>query len=149
MPGQPATTRADRGPDAQHRDGPACITAARPYVPVVRSPAASCRRLGTTCTGEGAIMPLNAALSASLPRGAAVLALPLGSPRLVLRRFAMTDTDAFAAYRADPLVARYQDWERSSLTEAATFIRRQRRQVPGVPGRWTQIALALRASAAL
>ena len=95
-------------------------------------------------------MPLDAALSASLPRGAAVLTLPLDSPRLVLRRFAMTDADAFAAYRADPLVARYQDWyqdwERSSLTEAATFIRRQRRQVPGLPGRWTQIALALRES---
>ncbi len=83
----------------------------------------------------------------------AVLTLPLGSPRLVLRRFAMVDTAAFAAYRADPLVARYQDWyqdwERSSLTEAATFIRRQRRQVPGVPGRWSQIALALRESDAL
>ena len=94
-------------------------------------------------------MPLDAPLTASLPRGAAVLTLPLGSPRLVLRRFALADADAVAAYRADPLVARYQDWESSSRTEAAAFIRRQRRQIPGAPGRWTQIALALRTSDAL
>ena len=83
------------------------------------------------------------------PRGAAVLTLPLDAPRLVLRRFTMADADAFAAYRADPLVARYQGWERSSLADAAAFIRRQRRQVPGLPGRWTQVALALRESDAL
>ena len=91
-------------------------------------------------------MLLDSALSASRPRDTAVLTLPLDSPRLVLRRLAMTDTDAFTAYRADPLVARYQDWEHVSRSEAATFIRRQRRQVPGVPNRWTQIALALRES---
>lgn len=75
--------------------------------------------------------------------------LPLKSPRLVLRRFVTHDAPDFAAYRADPSVARYQDWESCSLPEAIAFIRRQRRQVPGAPGGWTQIALALTGSDAL
>ncbi len=68
-----------------------------------------------TCIAQGAIMPLDAPLTA-------VLTLPLGSPRLVLRRFALADADAFATCRSDPLVARYQDWESSSRAEAAAFI---------------------------
>jgi ribosomal-protein-alanine N-acetyltransferase len=75
--------------------------------------------------------------------------LPLESPRLALRPFATSDAPAFAAYRADPAVARYQGWESCTLAEAVAFIRRQRRQRPGAPGRWTQIALALRESDAL
>jgi ribosomal-protein-alanine N-acetyltransferase len=70
--------------------------------------------------------------------------LPLESSRLLLRRFTLRDAPAFAAYRSDPAVAHYQDWESCTLAEAAAFIRRQRRQVPGTPGRWTQIATVLR-----
>ena len=75
--------------------------------------------------------------------------LPLESPRLLLRRFVSRDAPAFAAYRSEPAVARYQDWESCALAEAAAFIRRQRRHPPGAPGRWTQIAVALRQSDAL
>ena len=35
----------------------------------------------------------------------------LETSRLVLRRFAPGDEAAFAAYRSDPEVARYQSWE--------------------------------------
>ena len=75
--------------------------------------------------------------------------LPLISARLVLRRFGVGDAAAFAAYRADPDVARYQGWDGCSLDEALTFIRRQRRQPPGRAGRWTQIALVVRDGDAL
>jgi ribosomal-protein-alanine N-acetyltransferase len=70
--------------------------------------------------------------------------LPLESSRLRLRRFTVRDAPAFAAYRSDPAVARYQDWESCTLAEAMAFIRRQRRRVPMTPGRWTQIAITLR-----
>src|SRR5215217_805361 len=33
--------------------------------------------------------------------------------RLVLRRFSSADAEAFAAYRSDPEVARFQSWERA------------------------------------
>jgi RimJ/RimL family protein N-acetyltransferase len=75
--------------------------------------------------------------------------LPLVSSRLLLRRFAGRDAPVFAAYRSDPAVARYQDWESCTLAEAAAFIRRQRRRVPGTSGRWTQIAITLRPTDAL
>ena len=75
--------------------------------------------------------------------------LPLTSARLVLRQFITTDVAAFAAYRADPLVAQYQGWDTYSLAEAATFIEQQQTQQPGVPGQWCQIALMLRATGAL
>ena len=35
----------------------------------------------------------------------------LQTPRLVLRPFAPGDEPAFAAYRSDPHVARYQSWD--------------------------------------
>lgn len=73
---------------------------------------------------------------------ASVLTLPLQTRRLILRRFVMSDAAAFATYRSDPDVARYQNWEHCTLDEAHGFIRRQRRQVAGTPGRWTQIAIA-------
>lgn len=69
--------------------------------------------------------------------------LPLHSPRLVLRRFAAGDGAAFAAYRNDPDVARYQSWEGCSAAEAARFIRAQQAQEL-VPGEWLQMAVALR-----
>ena len=75
--------------------------------------------------------------------GAVQAMLPMESPRLRLRGFSVRDAPTFAAYRSDPAVARYQDWESCTFVEATAFIRRQRRQIPGTPGRWTQIAIAL------
>ena len=37
----------------------------------------------------------------------------LDSERLILRRFTYADLETFQAYRADPEVARYQDWNQN------------------------------------
>lgn len=53
----------------------------------------------------------------------------LRTARLHLRRFRETDVDAFARYRSDPAVARYQRWdaERHHLTRQAARIRQSLR----------------------
>lgn len=76
-----------------------------------------------------------------------MVALPLHTERLVLRRFAPHDVEAFLAYRNEPEVARYQPWESCSPEEAAALVANERE--PGVPGEWFQIALALRKTNAL
>lgn len=43
----------------------------------------------------------------------------LTTERLVIRRFRAEDTAAFAAYRSDPEVARYQSWDTPLSLEAA------------------------------
>ena len=70
--------------------------------------------------------------------------LPLMTQRLVLRRLQDNDAPALAAYRNDPEVARYQSWERCSLSEAKALISENRRQTFGAPGEWLQAAIALR-----
>jgi RimJ/RimL family protein N-acetyltransferase len=66
------------------------------------------------------------------------------SARLVIRRFGPGDADAFAAYRSDPEVARYQDWALPySMTEARTFIADLEPIAPGTPGSWFQFAVCL------
>jgi aminoglycoside 6'-N-acetyltransferase len=74
----------------------------------------------------------------------------LETPRLVLRRFRADDVDAFAAYRSDPEVARYQGWEPPySRAEAERFVRSMSRRGPGRPGTWFQFAVAPRPDGAL
>jgi RimJ/RimL family protein N-acetyltransferase len=69
--------------------------------------------------------------------------------RLVLRRFRAEDVDAFAAYRSDPDVARYQSWEAPvPLAEAARQVRRFAVADPTVPG-WFQYAIEHRALSVL
>jgi RimJ/RimL family protein N-acetyltransferase len=64
--------------------------------------------------------------------------------RLVIRRFKPSDAEAFAAYRSDPEVARYQSWEPPcSLTEARAMIHGLQSVVPGMAGEWYQFAVAL------
>ena len=48
---------------------------------------------------------------------------------------------AFAAYRADPDVARYQSWSDFTLADAEAFVASLQGDEPGVPGDWFQIAL--------
>jgi RimJ/RimL family protein N-acetyltransferase len=67
----------------------------------------------------------------------------LRSERLVIRRFATADAEAFNAYRSDPEVARYQGWDSCSLDEAQQFIRSLEGLAPGSAGRWFQFAVAL------
>jgi RimJ/RimL family protein N-acetyltransferase len=67
------------------------------------------------------------------------------TPRLSLRRFRAADADSFAAYRADPEVARYQGWDDCTRREAVSFIEAQLARPPFEPGRWTQIAVEITA----
>ena len=75
--------------------------------------------------------------------------LPIDSPRLSLRRFRGDDLARFLAYRNDPEVARFQSWQRMSPQDARRILREQRARVPGVPGRWLQVALELKSSGEL
>ena len=46
----------------------------------------------------------------------------LESRRLVLRRFADSDTEPFLAYRSDPETRRYQGWGEYTLEDAVRFV---------------------------
>jgi RimJ/RimL family protein N-acetyltransferase len=66
----------------------------------------------------------------------------LKTPRLLLRPFQDPDLTAFAAYRSDPEVARYQGWSAPfSMDQAREFLERMNKAVPGTPGTWFQLAL--------
>src|SRR6185503_1279800 len=70
--------------------------------------------------------------------------LPVFTERLILRRLQEKDIRAFAAYRSDPDVARYQNWTQITEDEARGLIKAKQRTPFGVPGVWLQIAIALR-----
>jgi aminoglycoside 6'-N-acetyltransferase len=70
--------------------------------------------------------------------------VPLRTARLTLRPFTEADAGAFAAYRSDPGVARYQSWDAPyPLASAVAFIRELAAAEPDRPGEWFQIALDL------
>jgi RimJ/RimL family protein N-acetyltransferase len=66
--------------------------------------------------------------------------------RLRLRRLTAADLPALIAYRNDPEVARYQNWETFSAEEADAFLREQDATEPGTPGSWFEIAMEEKAS---
>jgi RimJ/RimL family protein N-acetyltransferase len=68
----------------------------------------------------------------------------LETTRLRLRHFLDGDLALFMAYRNDPEVARYQDWEGISEPEARAFLQEQKEVQPGLPGQWFQIAVELK-----
>ncbi len=69
----------------------------------------------------------------------------LPTPRLILRTFRDPDAAGFAAYRSDPEVARYQNWEPPvSLAEAAKIIAELKQVQPATPGAWRQYAIELK-----
>jgi RimJ/RimL family protein N-acetyltransferase len=69
----------------------------------------------------------------------------LTTARLALRRFRAEDLDAFAAYRSDPEVARYQSWEVPyELGQARQFLEELEAIHPDTPGEWFQFAVTLR-----
>lgn len=70
------------------------------------------------------------------------MGLPIVTERLVLRPFRDEDLDALVAYRNDPEVARYQDWDGISRDDALSMVRAHTQTSLGVPGRWQQIAIA-------
>jgi aminoglycoside 6'-N-acetyltransferase len=66
----------------------------------------------------------------------------LESNRLRLRAFQQSDAAAFAAYRSDPDVARYQGWNTPfTIQQADLFITKMKDLVPGTPGVWYQFAI--------
>lgn len=70
--------------------------------------------------------------------------------RLMLRLLQMDDVPAFAAYRSDPDVARYQSWDPTySPADAERLVTAQRGVDFGDPGPWVQVAALDRASGAL
>ncbi|MEU9782435.1 GNAT family N-acetyltransferase [Streptomyces phaeochromogenes] len=73
----------------------------------------------------------------------------LETPRLVLRRFRAEDAAPLAAYRSDPLVARYQSWTAPvSLDSATRMVRGLATASPEEPG-WFQYAIELKADRCL
>jgi RimJ/RimL family protein N-acetyltransferase len=63
--------------------------------------------------------------------------------RVNLRHLQLADLPAFASYRADATVARYQGFDPYSPSEAAAFIREHATAViPALPGAWVQIGIA-------
>lgn len=69
----------------------------------------------------------------------------LTTERLVLRRFRPGDLDAFVAYRSNPEVARYQNWEAPyPPSQAHQLLQELQATHPDTPGEWFQFAVALR-----
>jgi aminoglycoside 6'-N-acetyltransferase len=70
--------------------------------------------------------------------------------RLVLRLLRAEDVPAFAAYRSDPAVARFQSWDASYSTEdGERLVAAQEGADFGDPGPWVQVAAVDRAGGAL
>lgn len=68
--------------------------------------------------------------------------LTLESSRLRLRAFQESDLVAFAAYRSDPEIARYQSWNTPySLAQAIAFWQAMQVAPLGTPGIWYQLAV--------
>jgi RimJ/RimL family protein N-acetyltransferase len=72
--------------------------------------------------------------------------LPIDTERLRLRRLHVRDAVAFAGYRSDPSVARYQSWSGMTLQEAYDFIDEQQHLALGQHDRWAQLAVAEKAT---
>ncbi len=68
--------------------------------------------------------------------------LPISTPRCLLRGFTERDLEAFAAYRAEPEVARYQSWSSYSMEDARALYEAQSHTELGVIGTWYQVAVA-------
>jgi RimJ/RimL family protein N-acetyltransferase len=68
--------------------------------------------------------------------------ISLKTIRLSLRPLQEKDLEAFAAYRSDPEVARYQSWDTPySLEQAKVFLEIMNLKRAGTPGAWLQLAV--------
>ena len=75
---------------------------------------------------------------------------PLVTSRLLIRRFVTDDLADLVRYRADPDVARYQDWADDwSLVDAEKFLETSDEPEFGTQGEWTQLAVVDRLSGRL
>jgi RimJ/RimL family protein N-acetyltransferase len=71
------------------------------------------------------------------------------TPRLRVRSFTGADVEAFASYRADPEVARYQSWSDYTYERGRALVESLQEAEPGAPGEWFQFALESRSDEAL
>jgi RimJ/RimL family protein N-acetyltransferase len=71
------------------------------------------------------------------------------TPRLLVRSFVASDLEAFAAYRADPDVARFQSWSDYTRDDGRVLIESMQELRPGIPGEWYQFALEERTTGTL
>jgi RimJ/RimL family protein N-acetyltransferase len=72
------------------------------------------------------------------------------APCVALRRLQEGDLPAFAAYRADPAVARFQSWAPGyGLEDARRLLAAMEGVELGTPGRWLQLAVLDRADGTL
>jgi RimJ/RimL family protein N-acetyltransferase len=70
--------------------------------------------------------------------------LPIATRRLVLRPMVADDATAFATYRSDPDVARFQGWQAPYPLESARRLIAGQAEMEGpVAGQWIQIAVTL------
>lgn len=66
-----------------------------------------------------------------------------GTKGVVLRRLSPADLVAFQAYRQDPEVGRFQDWDRMDDEKAAGFLQHMSKAALFVKGQWSQIGIDL------
>lgn len=67
---------------------------------------------------------------------------PINTSRLTIRNFREADLAAFAAYRNESDIARYQSWSSYTLDEAYALHAEMEGKSFGLPGEWYQFALA-------
>ena len=74
----------------------------------------------------------------------------LETSRLLVRRFVENDLADLVAYRRDPSVALYQDWDLDwSLVDAQGYLEHSDEPKLGTQGEWTQLAVVDRTSGRL
>ena len=67
----------------------------------------------------------------------------LMTDRLKIRNLRDKDLDDFLAYRSDPEVCKFQDYEPYTRTESETYIKCLKNDVFGDAGQWTQLGIEL------
>ncbi len=74
---------------------------------------------------------------------------PLVTERLLLRRSRTEDAEAISAYRSDPVIHRYQGWDRTDPEGVRIAIADMTGRSPGEPGGWVQLTAEDRRSGRL
>jgi aminoglycoside 6'-N-acetyltransferase len=94
--------------------------------------------------------PVAAARGLPSPQDPDVGFVALHTERLTIRRFRREDAPALAAYRSEPVVARYQGWDTPFTEEQAeAFIAELEGSHPDTPDEWFQLAVSETASGVL
>jgi RimJ/RimL family protein N-acetyltransferase len=71
---------------------------------------------------------------------------PLLTERLLLRRSRAEDAETISTYRSDPVVHRYQGWDRTDPDGVRAAIVEMSGRSPGEPGGWVQLTVEERES---